>query len=162
MSATPAHNPNPNPPLIDGAGRGIWRIDIPMLVNWALLLFPEGRFNREREVIAGVRDLLLLVFLVVWWQEMSKKYRAIGLILLPYVLMRWKWCEAPYGTRVFRAAPADAAPATDDAPPPTPHRAQSLAPPPTVLPSFAFWCWLLCCEVLSKVNLALVLFLSRY
>ncbi|TYJ51694.1 hypothetical protein B9479_007727 [Cryptococcus floricola] len=109
------------------------------------------RLFTGREVFAGLRDLLLLVGLVAWWVLMSelelKKYRPIGLLLLPYVLMRWRWCTTAYGTRVFGAAstaptdagpaptapdapgaPADAAPA-DTAPPPTPHRAQSLPPP---------------------------------
>ncbi|ODN82494.1 hypothetical protein L198_07716 [Cryptococcus wingfieldii CBS 7118] len=110
---------------------------------------------QRREVIAGLRDLVLLVGLVAWWLGMSelKKYRPIGLILLPYVLMRWKWCATPYGTRVFGAVFAT------DAPPPTARQAQSLAA--TVLPTFAVWCLLLCCEVLAIVNVVLVLCLFR-
>ncbi|TYJ51741.1 hypothetical protein B9479_007667 [Cryptococcus floricola] len=115
------------------------------------------RLFKGREVFAGLRDMVLLVCSYFWWVELSehKKYRAIGLIFLPYVFMRWKWCATPYGTRVFGAAPAT------NAPPPLAHPAVSLAPLPTVPPSFAFWCFLLGCEAVSIVNLVLVLFLFR-
>ncbi|ODN74167.1 hypothetical protein L202_07619 [Cryptococcus amylolentus CBS 6039] len=122
-----------------GGERGSWWSGIRMLVVWVLHPFPENRIDKGREVFAGLRDLLLLVILVAWWVGLSehKKHRPWGLIALLYVLPRWKWCTAPYGTRVLAAAPADTAPAPADVPPPSARRAQCLAPSIAVTPSFA-------------------------
>ncbi|TYJ55835.1 hypothetical protein B9479_003487 [Cryptococcus floricola] len=131
--------------LSDGGGEGSGWHGIRMLLGWVYSPFSKWRLSQRREIFAGLRDLVLLVCLFFWWVKMRehRKYRPIGLIFLPYVLMRWKWCAAPYG-RVFGAAPADATPAdatpadpapADDPPPRTAHGAQSLAPPPTPPPT---------------------------
>ncbi|TYJ51695.1 hypothetical protein B9479_007728, partial [Cryptococcus floricola] len=127
------------------------------------------RVDSSKEVVLGLLDLALLVLLVAFWFLLSgkKNHRPWGLLVSPYVLMRWMWTTTPYGTRVLAApdAPADATPAdpapADDPPPRTAHGARSLAPPPTVPPTFLFWCLLLICEILSKLNLGLVLFLLK-
>ncbi|ODN81450.1 hypothetical protein L202_01879 [Cryptococcus amylolentus CBS 6039] len=59
-----------------------------------------------------------MVLLVGWWVVMQgdmKRYRPICLLFLPYVLVRWRWCTAPYGSRVFGVAPADASAPADAA-----------------------------------------------
>ncbi|ODN79015.1 hypothetical protein L202_04521 [Cryptococcus amylolentus CBS 6039] len=76
---------------------------------------PKARFNKGREVVGVLLDLLLLGGLIAWWVGMraSPEKRPGGLAVLPYVLMRWRWCTTP-----FAAAPADAA-RTNAGPPPT-------------------------------------------
>ncbi|ODO06545.1 hypothetical protein I350_03900 [Cryptococcus amylolentus CBS 6273] len=104
FSAPPSSAPPSSAPTFSAPG-----------VGWALPLFPKHRFNKGREVVGVLLDLLLLGGLIAWWVGMraSPEKRPGGLAVLPYVLMRWRWCTTP-----FAAAPADAA-RTDAGPPPT-------------------------------------------
>ncbi|ODN82500.1 hypothetical protein L198_07722 [Cryptococcus wingfieldii CBS 7118] len=129
-------NPDFDAPLSDGGERDVWWPGSQELFAWLKHPFPEGRLGKGRQVFEGLRDLVLLVLLVGWWVGMKgdmKSWRLLGLFLLPYVLMRRKWCATPYGTRVFGAAPADTAPADTAPADATPtHATPTHATPPTL------------------------------
>ncbi|ODN86330.1 hypothetical protein L198_07349 [Cryptococcus wingfieldii CBS 7118] len=134
----PNANPNPHPhpesnlPVRKGSQ---WSFRV--LAGRLLSCLPEERSGQEFR--AGLVDLVLMVALVTWWFAMSglKEWRPIGLLCLPYVVGRWRWCTAPYGTRVFDASPAEAAEAEAAADTAPAHVAPAHAAPAEAAPTHA-------------------------
>ncbi|ODN81456.1 hypothetical protein L202_01883 [Cryptococcus amylolentus CBS 6039] len=114
MSTLPASaNTNTNTDVEAGAPprgdseRDVWWPGKEELFAWLRHPFPEGRLGKGRQVFEG-RSQSMVRGTLRCGSDFSLK---VADTFLKYVLMRWKLCVTPYGTRVFGAAPADTTPA---------------------------------------------------